>query len=117
MRLFILTLLLLLVTAPSVLQAHSIFQGGMANNSPPPPQTIASINLSPTTFTATGGTATVGTISVVMTPSSPTFLGSVALGIGAGCAGTDNAGFSVSGTTLQTTHGAGTYSIGLVARI
>ena len=78
-------------------------------------QTIASINLSSTTFVP-GGTATVGTISATMSPSSPSFTGAFTLGTGSGCAGTDNATFSISGgTTLQTTNGAGSYSIGLVA--
>ena len=78
-------------------------------------QTIASINLSSTTFVP-GGTATVGTISATMSPSSPSFTGAFTLGTGSGCAGTDNATFSIcGGTTLLTTNGAGSYSLGLVA--
>jgi hypothetical protein len=84
----------------------------------PPVQTIDSIAINGSTTTGSftpGGTATVGTVTTAMSPVSPPFTGTTVLGTGSGCPGTNNASFSLSGSTLQTTAGVGTYAISLVA--
>jgi hypothetical protein len=77
-------------------------------------QTISSVTLSPVTFVAGSGSAgrTVGSISTVMSPASPGFSGTYALG------GTDGSKFTVTGSTVNvgaTDVAAGTYSITITA--
>ena len=74
-------------------------------------QSIASVNLSTSTFTGGAPSGTVvGAISVTMSPTSPAFSGSIAL------TGTDAGKFQIAGTNLETNGiiPAGTYHINIV---
>ena len=71
-------------------------------------QAIASISLSNSSYTPDTANGTVGTVSVVMSPSSPSFSGTLSI------TGINGGGFQLSGTTLEEnsggTTGAGPYS-------
>ncbi len=72
-----------------------------------PLQTIATVNLSNSTFTPSIANAVVGTVSVTMSPASPVFSGSLSI------TGANSGGFHLVGTTLEarsTGTAAGTYS-------
>jgi hypothetical protein len=72
----------------------------------PVSQSITSISLSSSSFTAGASNAIVGTISVAMSPASPAFSGTFSLSSAqGGCNSTNaanNARFRVVGTTLET---------------
>lgn len=68
-------------------------------------QAIASISLSNSSYTPDVASGTVGTVSVTMSPSSPSFSGTLSI------TGTNGGGFQLSGTTLEENSG-GTTGVG-----
>jgi hypothetical protein len=78
------------------------------------PQAFTSITLDNSSWTVTGSVANVGNVQVPLSPSSPTFTGTLALGTGAGCA--DSTNFQLLSSTLpaalqaKAATVAGTYS-------
>jgi hypothetical protein len=78
----------------------------------PPAQTVASVNLSNSSFVggSTSGTV-VGNLSATMSPPLPNFAGTFGLG------GTNASSFAISGTTLSTNGvlSAGSYAINITA--
>ena len=118
----LLALVLLLLVSGAASAGWPLKLGGIASSSPPPTQSIASINLSNTGFTGGSPSGTVvGNVTVTMSPSSPASTASLALG------GTDAGSFQLAGSgcsnvssgtcDLETngTVATGSYSITLTA--
>jgi hypothetical protein len=84
-------------------------------------QSIASISLSNSSFPANVSNATVGTISVTMSPPSPAFSGTLSLSsTQGGCNatnGANNSSFQIVGNTLETNGSvaAGSYAVCILA--
>jgi hypothetical protein len=84
-------------------------------------QSIASIFLSNPSFNPNVSNATVGTISVAMSPASPAFSGTLSLSSTAGGCnstnGANNTSFRIAGNTLETNGSvaAGTYAVCILA--